>query len=134
MGVGGAAMSLKRLSEWYGDHRMEMGIVWMLIGGFLTFIAAVSPASDSTPGFVYGLVAAIGNWFYWFWLIGPLLFMAGIWYFTDTLKKRKEFEKYMEIESKAKFVQHIKKLEELSWYLKKEDRMRLAEKKKKLLR
>lgn len=53
----------------------------------------------------------------WIMVIGPILLVAGIFYLGDTIKKFREFNKLIDIDSKAKFVQNQDRIEYLAWLL-----------------
>ncbi len=76
------------------------------------------------------ILDAFGNWIVWFVVVGPLLTLVGGWYFIDTVRKQREFEKLVNVSSKAHFVRNQERLEELSWYLRADYGKRLAERKK----
>ncbi|GEM_PF-617540 len=116
------------------DLRFEISLLFLVIGVALTIIAFFSPAGDKTPAFLYGVVSAVGNWYLWFWVVGPLMVIGSSWYAYDYIKKRRMFENLMNTNSKAKFLENLPDLEDVVWYLKEKDRIRLAQKKKKLLR
>lgn len=59
----------------------------------------------------------IGEWMIWIIVIGPILLLGGGWYFVDTVRKRREFERLIDTDSKAKFVRGQDRIEFLAWIL-----------------
>jgi len=71
-----------------------------------------------------------GAWNWWFLVLGVILLLAGGWYSIDTIRKRRKFEEYIHSESKKKFVQNLRELEEIAFKLGPKYEERLAEKKR----
>ncbi|MDG6220293.1 MAG: hypothetical protein QCI38_02440 [Candidatus Thermoplasmatota archaeon] len=122
-------MSIKDLWLKLDDKKMEIGILLLIIGPLLTVLAVFGGSGGNPPDFLAGAVAAIGNWYLWFWLLGPLAIIFGIYYTYTPWKNRKKFEEMMKITSKSKFVSQIDEIEELAWKLTRKDRQRVVAKK-----
>jgi len=106
-----------------------------IAGLFLTIIAVlhyVLPASCSdSPDFACDLVQnKVGPWNVWVVVIGPILLLAGIFYLGDTIKKYREFNKLIDTDSKAKFVQNQDRIEYLAWLLSARLEKKIEEKKR----
>lgn len=113
------------------EYRLEISSFVLVLGLVPTVLAIFNYfLRPSLPATVIDLLDAIGNWFIWLVVIGPLLALVGGWYFVDTLRKQREFEHLIEVPSKARFVRNRERLESLSWYLSSEYRQRLREQKK----
>ncbi len=63
-------------------------------------------------------------------MAGPIILIAGGWYFFDNLRKRKEFKELMETTSKAKFIRNMDRAEFLAWKLTMDHQKQLMDKKK----
>ncbi len=68
------------------------------------------------PQFLVDIDTKIGDWIIWVAFFGPLLLLGGGWYFFDTIRKRREFERLVDTDSKAKFVRNQDRLEKLAWF------------------
>ncbi len=58
------------------------------------------------------------------------MLLAGAFYFGDTIKKHREFNKLIDTDSKAKFVQNQDRIEYLAWLLSARFEKKVQEKKK----
>lgn len=76
------------------------------------------------------LTAWAGNWNWWLLTLGVILISVGGWLTYDTFKKKSEFEEYINTDSKKKFVQNLRDLEEIAYKLGPKYEERLAEKKR----
>ena len=72
--------------------------------------------SSRLPDVLRNIDSAVGNWMIWIAFFGPLLLLGGGWYLFDTIRKRREFERLMDMDSKAKLVRNQDRLERLAWY------------------
>lgn len=113
------------------EYRLEISSFVLVLGLVPTVLSIfhffLRPYLPST---IIDLLDAIGNWFIWLVVIGPLLVLIGGWYFVDTLRKQREFEKLIVVPSKARFVRNRERLETLIWYLPVDYRQRYREQKK----
>src|SRR5438093_6194514 len=81
------------------------------------FLGGYGPNSR-LPDFLKDIDQHIGNWIVWVAFFGILVLVGGGWYFQDTIRKRREFGRLLNTDSKAKFVRSQQRLEELAhWYL-----------------
>ena len=121
--------------SWYREFRLEIGLIVLVTGIIFTvlgignfFVPSTAPAE---PDFFYDLIRnKIGNWIVWILFWGPIFLLAGIFYVGDTVKKYREFEKLIDTDSKAKFVQNQDRIEYLAWLLSARLEKRVQEKKK----
>jgi len=90
-----------------------------LITTILVVISLFQPSTEpDQPDFFYDLIKnKIGNWMVWLMVLGPIFLLAGIFYLGDTIKKFREFNKLMDTDSKARFVQNQDRIEYLAWLL-----------------
>lgn len=100
------------------EIRLELSYAVFALGTVLSLFAVFEYfLRGALPLLVTDLLDAIGNWIVWFAALGPLLGFGGGWYFVDTLLKRREFERLIDVNSKARFVRNQERLERLAWYL-----------------
>ena len=122
---------MRRLREW----RLEIGIMVLMLGIALVLLIVgnfMTPATcPNPPDFVCDTVRnKVGNWMVWIFVMGPILLVAGVFYVGDTVKKYREFNKLIDTDSKAKFVQNQDRIEYLAWLLSARLEKRVEEKKK----
>jgi hypothetical protein len=124
-------MSFKKVLTTY---TLYFGLVLLIMGLILTILGILGmfySGSDFLKGNVQGVIDLIGDWKYWCILVGPILVLAGGWYFFDNIKKRQEFKELMETTSKKKFLQNLDRVEYLAWKLTPWHRIELSKKKRK---
>src|SRR3989304_326083 len=68
-------------------------------------------------GFLKDVDRWSGEWIVWIAVAGPILLLSGGWYFIDTIRKRREFDRLIDTDSKAKFVRNQDRIEFLAWLL-----------------
>ena len=108
-------MSFKRVLTTY---TLYFSLVLLILGLILTAFGILGIFySDYFDGSVKSVIDFIGDWKYWYILIGPVLIIAGGWYFFDNIKKRREFKEFMETTSKKKFLRNMDRVEYLAWKL-----------------
>ena len=104
------------------------GLIFTILGAWSFFLPSTAPTE---PDFIYDLIKnKIGNWIIWVLFWGPILLVAGAFYVGDTIKKYREFEKLIDTDSKAKFVQNQDRIQYLAWLLSSRLEKRVQEKKK----
>jgi hypothetical protein len=122
---------MKRVVGILRKFRLEISSLVLVLGIVPTVLVILNALPrESLPSTVVDLLDAIGNWFVWLLVVGPLLMVIGGYYFIDTFRKQREFERLIEVPSKAHFVRNRERLETLSWYLPSEYRQRYREQKK----
>lgn len=125
-----------RPGEILRELRLEMSAMVFIAGLVMTvltvnhyFLGGFSSGSK-LPDFLQDIDRRIGNWIVWVAFLGVLVVLIGGWYFQDMIRKRREFGRLLNTDSKAKFVRSQQRLEELAhWYLGREY-MRKVEAKK----
>ena len=110
------------MARLYREFRLEVAAMIFIAGLIMTILMIISFTLSSTvpeqPDFFYDLIKVkIGNWMVWIMVLGPILLLAGIFYLGDTVKKFREFNKLIDTDSKAKFVQNQDRIEYLAWLL-----------------
>lgn len=108
-------MSLKRF---FTTYTLQFGFILFILGIILTILGFFGVFYyDNSPDFLKRAIDSVGDWKYWCILIGPVLIIAGGWYFFDNINKRKEFKDLIETTSKAKFIRNLDRVEFLAWKL-----------------
>lgn len=117
------------------EFRLELSLMIFLLALFMTVLAAtwlIPPLNEVTPDVLKDLHDRIGAWMVWVSFLGPFVLLpGGLFYFVDTVRKRREFERLIDTKSKAQFVRNQDRLEYLAYYfLPDEHRRRVDEKKR----
>ena len=108
-------MSLRRFLNTY---TLQFGLILLIIGIILTIMGILGVFYNQPDiNFLKRATDAIGDWIYWCVLLGPVLLIAGGWYFLDNINKRKEFKELIGTTSKAKFIRNQDHIEFLAWKL-----------------
>jgi len=92
-------------------------------------VAGVALSAISMPDLL-GVDVALGQWAWWTLVIGLALFVVGVYLLIVYLRNITEFEKLMQLKSKAEFVRNQDDAEYLAWRLPSKFESRLNEKKK----
>jgi hypothetical protein len=71
---------------------------------------------NQTPDWLKTVNNAIGNWMIWVAFLGFLALLGGGYYFIDTIRKEREFDRLVTTTSKEIFVKNQKRIEELAYY------------------
>ena len=87
-----------------------LGILSMI----LAFTYWVIPAQ--TPDWLKNINTSIGNWMIWVAFLGFLALLGGGYYFIDTIRKEREFDRLVTTASKEIFVKNQGRIEELVYY------------------
>ena len=100
------------------EFALELSSIILMVGAIMAFFLVLKYGfEDVIPFYLKDILDGIGSWIVWMVVLGPILLMGGGWYFFDGLKKRKEFGKLIDTDSKAVFVRNYDRLEELAYYL-----------------
>ena len=105
------------------ELRLEMSAMVFFSGLLLTILTinryalGGSGPGSHLPEFFQDIDQRIGPWIIWVAFFGILLLLGGGWYFVDTIRKRREFRRLVETDSKAKFVRNQDRVEFLAWIL-----------------
>ncbi|MEM0160803.1 MAG: DUF3198 domain-containing protein [Thermoplasmata archaeon] len=73
--------------------------------------------STYQPDFFKIINDTLGYWTVWILILSIIVIFIGAWYTYDTIKKRRKFEEYINTDSKANFIKHMKDLEVISYKL-----------------
>lgn len=102
------------------ELRLELSAMIFTLGVILTVFAVnhyIVVGYAQLPGVLQDIDRYLGEWNVWLAVLGPLLLFVGGYYFFDTIRKRREFERLIETDSKAKFVRNQDRIEFLAWIL-----------------
>ncbi len=100
------------------EFALELSSIILMVGAIMAFFLVLKYGfEDVIPFYLKDILDGIGSWIVWMVVLGPILLMGGGWYFFDGLKKRKEFGKLIDTDSKAVFVRNYDRLEELAYFL-----------------
>ena len=129
----------RRFRHFLRVHRAAFSILILVIGSFLTVLAAgdFTPLSNYWPfteinkitdqsgngGVNYNLV---------FVVVGPIVAIIGAYMVGAYYVARRKFEHLMQTKSKAEFLRNIPELEDLLWELTPNDEIRYEQKKAEL--
>ena len=117
------------------EIRIELS--WMLFGGgiLLTFIGltkylpALNEWAKAVP-VLQSILEGLGPWVFWEAVSAILILLGGGWYFIDTIRKEREFNRLVDTTSKESFLRNRKRIEYLGyWVLPSSYERRLAKKK-----
>ncbi len=112
-------------------NQMTLGSIGLILGIILLTLGLFDVVLyDLSPQVITDLNEAVGNWTYWFLVLGGLMILALGWFVYDQNKKRKEFNELIESSSKSKFVKNIARLETLAVELGPDFEERVLEKEK----
>lgn len=99
------------------DLRYELST--LIFGlGILSMVLAITYwlIPSYTPQWLMNIDTSIGNWMIWVAFLGFLALLAGGYYFIDTIRKEREFDRLVNTTSKEIFVKNQKRIEELAYY------------------
>ena len=108
-------MTMKRFLK---DFKLEIEIFLFIIS-FILFIIGITGVffQDSSPVFLQDIHKDIGGWVNWCAFAGVILLFVSGWYMIDNIRKRREFKKLINTDSKAKFIKNKERIEYLAWVL-----------------
>ncbi len=97
--------------------RYELSTLVFLLG-ILSMVFATSNwlLFNVSPQWLQNIDLWIGNWMIWVAFLGFLALLAGGYYFIDTIRKEREFDRLVNTTSKEIFVKNQKRIEELAYY------------------
>jgi hypothetical protein len=99
------------------DFRYEItGVVFGLGILAMIFVLTAWVFPTQSPDWIKSINASIGNWMIWVAFLGVLALLGGGYYFVDTVRKEREFDRLVSTTSKETFVKNQKRIEELAYY------------------
>lgn len=101
---------------WFREFRYEVSAALFALG-ILAMIFSLTQffLPTQSPDWLRQVHAAVGAWVIWEVFGGLLVILGGGYYFIDTLRKEREFERLLSTTSKEVFVKNLKRLEELAY-------------------
>ena len=101
----------------FRDLRYELSTLVFGLG-ILSMVLAITYylLPSQTPDWLMSINRGIGNWMIWVSFLGFLALVGGGYYFIDTIRKEREFERLVSTNSKEIFVKNQKRIEELAYY------------------
>jgi len=106
------------LNRFFHENKPGLSVIGIVLGLPLTTICILSfMYSDGDTGLYKFSYDLFGNWAFWIILPGVAMLVLGLYFVYDFFKKLKEFRSLMTIESKAKFIKNLDRIEELAWRL-----------------
>ena len=107
--------------RWLRNHNLIIAFILFVVGWYMSITSGywvIQRAEMIGKDYrMEYLTAWAGNWNYWILGIGVILIFAGGWYLYDIIRKRRKFEEYMETESKKKFKENLRDIEEIAYKL-----------------
>ena len=99
------------------DFRYELSTLVFGLG-ILSMVLSITYwlIPNQTPDWLRAVNNAIGNWMIWVAFLGFLALLAGGYYFIDTIRKEREFDRLVTTTAKEIFVKNQKRIEELAYY------------------
>ncbi len=104
------------------ELRIELSA--MLFGGgvILSFIGAtqyIPPVHDWAKGvgLLQSILESMGPWIFWEAIVAVLVLLGAGWYFIDTIRKAREFERLINTTSKETFLRNRKRIEYLGYVI-----------------
>ena len=120
--------------KFFHENKLGLSFIGIIIG-LPSILISVLSFMYSTEGNNSGLVQfsydLFGDWAFWIIIPGLLMSIIGSYFIFDFYRKMKEFRKLMTIESKAKFIKNLDRIEFLAWRLHPNYEVVVIEKKKK---
>ena len=116
------------------ENKLGLSTIGIIIGLPLTLISGLSfmysreGDNSSLIQFSHDL---FDSWGFWIVIPGLIMTILGAYYIYDFYRKMKEFRNLMTIDSKAKFIKNLDRIEFLAWRLHPNYEKVVIEKKKK---
>ena len=99
------------------DLRYELSTLIFGLGILsMVFVFTAWLVRGVTPQWLLYIDDGIGNWMIWVAFLGFLALLGGGYYFVDTIRKEREFDRLVSTTSKEIFVKNQKRIEELAYY------------------
>ena len=122
------------MKKFMHENKLGLSTIGIITGLPLTLISALSfmySREGNNNGLIQFSYDLFGSWAFWIIIPGLIMSIVGTYYIYDFYRKLKEFKNLMTIESKAKFIKNIDRIEFLAWRLHPNYEKIVIEKKKK---
>jgi hypothetical protein len=100
----------------FRELRYELSALILALG-VLAMILSLTQylVPTQSPDWLQSIHHGIGQYVVWEAFLGFLAVIAGGFYFVDTIRKEREFERLISTNSKEVFVKNMKRIEELTY-------------------
>ncbi len=122
------------MRKFFHENKLGLSTIGIIVGlplilaSALSFMYSTGEENSDLIQFSYDL---FGDWAFWIIIPGLLMLIIGSYFVYDFYRKMKEFRSLMTIESKAKFIKNLDRIEFLAWRLHPNYERVVIEKKKK---
>jgi aspartokinase-like uncharacterized kinase len=100
----------------FREFRYEVSALVLALGVLATVFSLTQYLMPTgRPEWLRSIHEAVGNYVIWEAFFGILAVLAGGFYFVDTIRKEREFERLITTTSKELFVKNMKRIEELTY-------------------
>ena len=107
--------------RWVRNHMLLIAFVLFVVGWYMSITSGywvIQRAKMIGEDYrLEYLTAWADAWNWWLLITGVILIFVGGWYLYDISKKRRKFEEYINSESKKKFKENLRDLEEIAYKL-----------------
>jgi hypothetical protein len=100
----------------FREFRYELSALFLVLG-FLAMVFSLTYwlIPGQSPDWLRSIHTAVGQYVVWEAFLGFLALLAGGFYFVDTIRKEREFERLISTTSKELFVKNLKRIETLTY-------------------
>ncbi len=100
----------------FREFRYELSALILALG-ILGMIFSLTQylAPTQSPDWLRSIHRATGEYVVWEVFLGILALLAGGFYFADTIRKEREFDRLISTTSKEVFVKNMRRIEELTY-------------------
>lgn len=110
-------------------HQIILSLALLSTGIFLLVLGLLDIVlSKYAPSSITFITEKVGNWTYWFLVLGGFIVLIFGWFLFDRYMKIKEFNELIETPSKSKFIKNIARIETLALSLGPQYEERVTEK------
>ena len=107
-----------KLKKKLRDNQIILSIIVLIVSSYLFILGLFGVIlTDHSPESLLYMADAVGNWIYWFLVLGGFLIIVFTYYIIDIYRKIKEINELMDTESKSKFIKNIARIETLALHL-----------------
>jgi hypothetical protein len=100
----------------FRELRYELSALILAVGVLaMVFSLTQYFAEAQSPDWLKSIHRSVGNYVIWEAFLGLLALLAGGFYFVDTIRKEREFDRLISTTSKEMFVKNMKRIEELTY-------------------
>lgn len=100
----------------FREFRYEFSALFFALGILGTILSLTQFfVPTQSPDWLQSIHHAVGQYVIWEAFFGFLAVLAGGFYFIDTIRKEREFERLISTTSKESFVKNMRRIEELTY-------------------